>query len=244
MDAELDEAFRETPRLAARLVRRNLKMGPPSLVQLLYKLDPENFEREADVTRLIRFLEDSPLNKQPLPEAGNRIGAYYRRLRQKPHESVRQFIVREEKVHDEMLKALQRLLRERDLDFDQYDCSVGELKLFVGMKDGASVFSGGDDSSETRRDEEASFQDGHSGGSQAPRGEGRPAEEDEKESEAGHSTPSVKTAKGKDFLQRLMEKGLMPLSALDVIRGWLLLETCIQEMRMESAWSRRQPGTS
>ncbi|CAK9015947.1 unnamed protein product, partial [Durusdinium trenchii] len=130
----------ERPLLAARLIKRNLQAGPAPLVQLLYKLDPSEFREEQDVDRLIRFLESSPLNKQPLPEAGNRIGAYYRRLHRKRHESVRQYIVREEKVHDDMLKALQRLLRERELDFEQYDCSIAELKEFCGMKDGASVY--------------------------------------------------------------------------------------------------------
>ena len=53
----------ERPLLAARLVRQNLKAGPPSLVQLLYKLDPDDFRKESDVARLIQFLETSPLNK-------------------------------------------------------------------------------------------------------------------------------------------------------------------------------------
>ena len=222
----------ERPLLAARLIRKNLQSGPAPLVQLLYKLDPDDFRNEEDVARLIRFLEDSPLNKQPLPEAGNRIGAYYRRLHRKPHESVRQYIVREEKIHDDMLKALQRLLRERELDFEQYECTIDELKEFVGMKDGASVY----------------FEDAASAGHSVSEPGGNPFDADissvrdsdrdldgERESTSrterisGHEsqTPKVKAGKGKDLLQRLMEKGLMPLSALDVIRGWLLLETCI-----------------
>ena len=213
----------ERPLLAARLIKRNLQAGPAPLVQLLYKLDPSEFREEQDVDRLIRFLESSPLNKQPLPEAGNRIGAYYRRLHRKRHESVRQYIVREEKVHDDMLKALQRLLRERELDFEQYDCSIAELKEFCGMKDGASVY----------------FEDGASFASPSEAGT-NPFDEGETESSPGRvptgssssrpateHSPTKPTPKGKDLLQRLMEKGLMPLSALDVIRGWLLLETCI-----------------
>lgn len=70
----------ERPLLAARIVRKNLQEGPPPLVQLLYKLDPEDFGDVEDVERLIRFLEASPLNRQPLPDAGTKIGQYYRRL--------------------------------------------------------------------------------------------------------------------------------------------------------------------
>lgn len=140
----------ERPLLAARIVRKNLQEGPPPLVQLLYKLDPEDFGDVEDVERLIRFLEASPLNRQPLPDAGTKIGQYYRRLRRKPQESVRQFLVREEQVHDMMLRSLQRLLREKELDFDNYDCSIEELKEFVGMKDGASVYYD-DASSETSK---------------------------------------------------------------------------------------------
>ena len=223
----------ERPLLAARLIRKNLQNGPAPLVQLLYKLDPEDFKGEEDVTRLIRFLETSPLNKQPLPEAGNRIGAYYRRLHRKPHESVRQYIVREEKVHDDMLKALQRLLRERELDFDQYDCTLEELKEFVGMKDGASVFFDDAASAAPSVAESGSGRNPFSedaAGTTRDRGRGLHGEADSNSSvpRAGEEQKTSRTpSKGKDLLQRLMEKGLMPLSALDVIRGWLLLETCI-----------------
>ena len=121
----------ERPLLAARIIRKNLQQGPPSLVQLLYKLEPEDFKAEEDVDRLNKFLEQSPLNKQPLPDAGQKIGQYYRKLHRRQQESVRQFLVREETVHSERLKALQRLLHEKELEFDQYDCTVAELKEFA-----------------------------------------------------------------------------------------------------------------
>ncbi|CAK8995304.1 unnamed protein product, partial [Durusdinium trenchii] len=47
----------------------------------------------------------SPMNRQPIPDAGRQLSAYY------------------------------RLLREKELDFDQYDCSLDELKDFCGMAD-------------------------------------------------------------------------------------------------------------
>ena len=50
--------------LAAKIIRKGLQSGQPTLVQLLYKLDPDEFRTEADVQKLITFLEKSPLNRQ------------------------------------------------------------------------------------------------------------------------------------------------------------------------------------
>ena len=50
--------------LAARIVRKALQSGQPTLVQLMYKLKPDDFSGEQDAQKLIRFLEDSPLNRQ------------------------------------------------------------------------------------------------------------------------------------------------------------------------------------
>ena len=100
--------------LASRIVRRALQSEHPTLVALLYKLDPEEFNSEDGVEKLVKFLEASPMNRQPLLDAGNKIGGYYRRLRKKPQEVIPAFLVREDRVHDEMLRALQRLLRERE----------------------------------------------------------------------------------------------------------------------------------
>lgn len=225
----------ERPLLAARIVRKNLQEGPPPLVQLLYKLDPEDFGDVEDVERLIRFLEASPLNRQPLPDAGTKIGQYYRRLRRKPQESVRQFLVREEQVHDMMLRSLQRLLREKELDFDNYDCSIEELKEFVGMKDGASVYYD-DASSETSKASGATAAPGQKAGST---GRGQKGEDASSHDSSSH----VPRTRGKDLLQRLMEKGLIPLSALDVIRGWMLLEMCVnsdEDKRLVKAATRNK----
>ena len=225
----------ERPLLAARIVRKNLQEGPPPLVQLLYKLDPEEFGDVEDVERLIRFLEASPLNKQPLPDAGTKIGQYYRRLRRKPQESVRQFLVREEQVHDTMLRSLQRLLREKELDFDNYDCSIEELKEFVGMKDGASVYYD-DAASETSK---ASGATAAPGQKIASTGRGQKSDDASSHDSSSH----VPRARGKDLLQRLMEKGLIPLSALDVIRGWMLLEMCVnseEDKRLVKAATRNK----
>ena len=125
----------ERPYAAARLVRRILESDYPSLKSLAYELDPADFTTEDAVTRLISFLEASPMNRQPIPDAGRQLSAYYRRLSRKPQGTIPQFLVREETLYDSMWRALQRLLREKELDFDQYDCSLDELKDFCSMAD-------------------------------------------------------------------------------------------------------------
>ena len=41
--------------LAAKIIRKALQSGQPTLVQLMYKLDPEDFRSESDVQKLITF---------------------------------------------------------------------------------------------------------------------------------------------------------------------------------------------
>lgn len=138
----------ERPLLAARIVRKALQSPRHSLVQLMYRLRPEDFRTESDVGKLIKYLEESPLNKQPLPDAGAKIGNYYRRLVRKPNEPVNAFLIREEKTHDDMIRALQRLLREKELTFEDYDMDLNALKTFCGFQPGASLYFGPEDRSE------------------------------------------------------------------------------------------------
>ena len=86
--------------LAAKIIRKALQSGQPTLVQLMHKLDPSDYTTEADVTKLIQCLEVSPLNRQALPDAGNKIGSYYRRLRKRPNENVPAFLIREDRTHE------------------------------------------------------------------------------------------------------------------------------------------------
>ena len=86
--------------LAAKIIRKALQSGQPTLVQLMYKLDPSDYTTEADVTKLIQYLEASPLNRQALPDAGKKIGSYYRRLRKRPNENVPAFLIREDRTHE------------------------------------------------------------------------------------------------------------------------------------------------
>ena len=74
----------ERPLLGAKIIRKALQSEQPTLVQLMYKLDPHDFSKEEDIEKLIQYLEASQLNRQALPDAGNKIGGYYRRLRRKP----------------------------------------------------------------------------------------------------------------------------------------------------------------
>ena len=230
----------ERPYAAARLVRRILESDYPSLKSLAYKLDPADFTTEDAVTRLISFLEASPMNRQPIPDAGRQLSAYYRRLSRKPQETIPQFLVREETLYDSMWRALQRLLREKELDFDQYDCSLDELKDFCGMADKSFYVPGEFEHESTH----GAFSQGSGSGSGSTHpsrfaGNREPNAEAEDEdlpqpplsrsqSESHHTMPigssPEKPSKRLDLIERLMQKGLIPLAALDIIRGWLLLE--------------------
>ncbi|CAE7563794.1 TY5A [Symbiodinium sp. CCMP2592] len=247
--------------LASRIVRRALQSEHPTLVALLYKLDPEDFNTEDGVDKLVKFLEASPMNRQPLPDAGNKIGGYYRRLHKKPHEAIPAFLVREDRVHDEMLKALQRLLTERELTFDDYEVDLGELKAFCGIPEGTSLYFGPVEGTDAAEDEEPDQDDEMDTRTQTPEGSaGRPfsrssfgRRSSSRESRASSSKSASKEVKvtekkkpkGKDLLQRLMEKGLMPLAALDVIRGWMILEMSTStedERRIIKAATRNKLG--
>ena len=262
MDSDVDEEGRQTPPLlAAKIIRKALQSGHSTLVQLMYKLEPDDFKTEGSVAKLVKYLEESPLNRQPLPDAGNKIGGYYRRLQRKHQEALPAFLMREDKVHDDMLRALQRLLQERDLAFDGYETTVEELKHFVGMGPDESLYYGPDDEMDG---------DGGAAAAAGPATEneedsattlpGRPASRSSSSSRtsgrgarSGTSTSGkskgkdteVPKPRGKDLLQRLMEKGLMPLSALDVIRGWMVLEMSTsseEERRIVKAATRNRLG--
>ncbi|CAE7365335.1 GIP [Symbiodinium natans] len=202
---------------AARLVRKLLESDYPALRSLMYRLDPSEFRDEAAIARLIQFLEASPMNKQPIPDAGAKLSAYYRKLARRSGETIPQFLIREETLHDEMWRALQRLLREKELDFERYDVTMAELKEFCGIAGDASVYYGGIGEQESTRT------------TTPPAGSAAASEQDEEEQRPGSSetrsaTPAPVQRKPLDMIQRLMDKGLVPLAALDIIRGWMVLE--------------------
>ena len=233
----------ERPYAAARLVRKILESDYPSLKSLAYKLDPSDFTSEDAVSKLIAFLEASPMNRQPIPDAGRQLSAYYRRLSRKPQETIPQFLVREETLYDAMWRALQRLLREKELDFDQFDCSLDELKQFCGMPN-QSYFVPRELFQEDAQLNSAQSSQGSGSTHPSRFGAQPPVEQSEAEDDAyvesrSHRSqdmsqsntqagpigaPPQKPTKRLDLIERLMQKGLIPLAALDIIRGWLLLE--------------------
>lgn len=209
----------ERPFAAARLVRRMLDSDYAALRTLMYKLDPNELNDEAGIQKLLSFLENSPMNRQPIPDAGAKLSQYYRKLNRKQGESIPQFLVREDHAHDGMWRALQRLLREKALDFTKYDTDEQELRTFCGMAPDQSFYVPEELEEETHENEEDLPSSRKSTTTVGP---GR------KDSGAGSSTPSSSAAKTpprpKDLIERLMEKGLIPLAALDIIRGWMILE--------------------
>ena len=228
----------ERPLLAARIVRKALQSNHAALVQLMYKLRPEEFKAEKDVAKLIKYLEESPLNKQPLPDAGSKIGGYYRRLSRRPHEGVSAFLIREDKLHDDMVRALQRLLREKELTFEDYDVDVEELRRFCGFSPGQSLYYGepeGDDPEEGEVPEGATDEEertetpreSHPGRPFSSKGSTKGRSSHASSSRSSTTSQGDEAKRGKDLLERLMEKGLMPLAALDGIRGWLVLEMAV-----------------
>ena len=236
---------KRNPSFVPRLSAKPLQSGHPTLVQLMYKLEPSEFRTEDDINKLIKYLEQSPLNRQALPDAGNKIGNYYRRLRRRPGETVPAFLVREDRTHDEMLKALQRLLRDKALDFEPYEVSMEELRNFCGFRPGQSLYFGQDDHDgdpESGVDSDSHSQRSQSRRTSTPNQPGRPFSGAGSQPEGSNrgtprnrpattstsSTSEQPVAEGKDLLQRLMEKGLLPLAALDVIRGWMVLEMSTQ----------------
>lgn len=213
----------DRPYAAARLIRRMLDSDYSALKVLMYKLDPLDFEDEGGVNRLIAYLENSPMNRQPIPDAGAKLNQYYRRLSRRPGESIPQFLVREDHSYESMWQALQRLLREKALDFSKYDVTGSDLKEFCGMDPNKSIYFDPED--ELMADEEDEVRSIKSSATEK-RSDGKPfsSERDGDSSSRLDKSGSKKPKKGRDLLQRLMEKGLIPLAAMDIIRGWLILE--------------------
>ena len=98
-----------------------------------------------------------------------------------------------------------------------------ELKRFCEIQEGESVYFGppeGDAEGGQVNTDEADLDGRRS------RASSRSSRRSTRTGKGGSQKGSWKGAppRGKDLLERLMEKGLLPLSALDVIRGWMVLE--------------------
>ena len=127
---------------------------------------------------------------------------------------------------------------------------VDELKAFCGIPEGKSLYFGPVEGTDAEEDAQEDAEGDEEGG-RTPTSEssqGRPfsrSSRDRRSSSRGSHSSSSKTSKGKDLLQRLIEKGLMPLAALDVIRGWMILEMSTStedERRIIKAATRNKLG--
>ena len=214
----------DRPYAAARLIRRMLDSDYPALKTLMYKLEPSEFTDENGIQKLIAFLESSPMNRQPIPDAGAKLSLYYRKLSRRHGESIPQFLVREDHAHDGMWRALQRLLREKALDFTKYDTDEAELRVFCGMGPDQSFYIP-EQMAEDDHEEEEDRASRKSATTVSP-GSHQGSRKSSHEQSASRSSapPSKPSPKKKDLIERLMDKGLIPLAALDIIRGWMVLE--------------------
>ena len=77
------------------------------------KLDPDKFTTADSVRKLLTYLEKSPLGRMPVPDAGIKMGTYYRKLQRRRGETVGAFLVREDHAYDEMKNALEKLVDQQ-----------------------------------------------------------------------------------------------------------------------------------
>ena len=169
------------------------------------------------------------MNRQPIPDAGAKLSQYYRTLSEKNNETIPQFLVREDSAHDSMWKALQRLLREKALDFTKYEMTDAELKTFCGMDPDVSYYVAGDLDDDDHPDSESGSQRSHTtvkpDDDQGSKGFPPHCSSKKGSSSRSDPAPQLIKKKKKDLIERLIEKGLIPPAAVDIIRGWMVLET-------------------
>ena len=134
------------------------------------------------------------------------------------------FLIREDKTPDEMLKTLHRLLIEKELTFEGYETTLEEHKDFCGFRPGEFLHYGPQDD-ETAQAEEAESR--KSSRTPTPLASGRPFTASRSGGGSVASSTTSQPQKGKDLIDHLLSKGLVPLAALDVIRGWLVLEMAV-----------------
>jgi hypothetical protein len=196
----------------------------------------------------------------PLPSAGQKIGNYYRKLFRRRGESAIDFLIRKDNVHDEMRRALQRLLKDMDVKWeDYYGYSKRELEnVLAGLDEDDDGVPWPSPARRERTPEkeaaaapdeiEAAMAETRPRSSRGARQTEEALQTDsETPAKARHETASQADSwspwaggwwetgsndkrhrkpkkQEKDLTQKLMQKGLVPLAAFDVIRGWRLLE--------------------
>ncbi|CAK9012313.1 Cytoplasmic dynein 1 heavy chain 1 [Durusdinium trenchii] len=122
--------------------------------------------------------------------------------------------------------------------------SLAELKAFCGIQDGESLYYGEPEGFDADEADDASSQkSSQKTTTPTPSREGIPFST--RSQGAGPSDTSPPKPKGRDVIERLMQKGLIPLAALDVIRGWMVLEMTVgsdEDRRLIRAATRNKLG--
>ena len=241
-----------------------LRSQNASVRKIIMKLEPDEFQTEQDLYKMLDAISKSPLGQLPLPDAGQKIGNYYRKLFRRRGEAATDFLIREDNVHDEMWRALQRLLKDMDVKWEDYGYDKEELETLLEGLDGTAPWTRPTTHKELPDEPDAASaaeqETETSGGARSSRSARRLLKEEA-------SPPDLATTAGdhldeasqvasqaswtrwpsggdagwwsydrddrwhgkpkkqeKDLTQKLMEKGLVPLAAFEVIRGWMLLE--------------------
>ena len=96
-------------KLAASRIWQKLSGAAKSVVR---HLDPDDFDKDDGLRKLLAVLRDSPLQQLPVPDSFSRLERWTA-LRRANNESIPQLLVREEELFTELQQALQRARRER-----------------------------------------------------------------------------------------------------------------------------------
>ncbi len=86
-----------------------------SVRKIIMKLTADDFQTEADLYQMLDAISTSPLGQLRLPDAGQKIVNYCRKLFRRRGEAATDFLIREDNVHDEMWRALQRVLKDMNV---------------------------------------------------------------------------------------------------------------------------------
>ena len=150
------------------------------------------------------------MNRQPIPDAGAKLSQYYRTLSEKNNETIPEFLVRED-----------------TLDFSKYEVTEAELKTFCGMDPNVSYYVPGDLDGDDPDSESGSQRSHTTVKPDDDQGsKGFPPHGSSKKGSSSRSDPAPRPIKKKkkDLIERLMEKGLIPPAAPDILGGWMVLE--------------------
>ena len=104
-----EKSLKETEKKAAASKVWARLAGPAKSV--VKHLNPDDYENESGLTRLVEVLRNSPLQQLPVPDLFKRLDQWHQ-LRRHGAESIPQYLVREEDVFTQVQDALKRARRE------------------------------------------------------------------------------------------------------------------------------------